>query len=108
MRRLDDRNGRWHSRVIRQISLNKVWVQGRGATERREMTLTTESGLHGQYVPIPVEKVRRQVAEYEASGGVKGETLEGRPVVILTSPTRRLRFARSPSRSDRLMVRNGE
>ncbi|MCW2653581.1 MAG: deazaflavin-dependent nitroreductase family protein, partial [Mycobacterium sp.] len=49
------------------------------------MTLTTESGLDGAYVPSPTESVRRQVADYEASGGVKGGTLEGRPVVILTS-----------------------
>jgi deazaflavin-dependent oxidoreductase (nitroreductase family) len=49
------------------------------------MTLTTESGLDGEYVPSPTESVRTQVADYEASGGVKGGTLEGRPVVILTS-----------------------
>jgi hypothetical protein len=46
------------------------------------MTLTTESGLDGEYVPSPTEGVRTQVADYEASGGVKGGTLEGRPVVI--------------------------
>jgi deazaflavin-dependent oxidoreductase (nitroreductase family) len=49
------------------------------------MTLTTESGLDGEYVPSPVERVRKQVADYEASGGVEGGTLEGRTVVILTS-----------------------
>ena len=49
------------------------------------MTLTTESGLDGEYMPSPTESVRTQVADYEASGGVKGGTLEGRPVVILTS-----------------------
>jgi len=49
------------------------------------MTLTTESGLDGEYVPSPVERVRKQVADYEASGGVEAGTLEGRPVVILTS-----------------------
>ena len=49
------------------------------------MTLTTESGLDGEYVPSPTESVRTQVADYEASGGVEGGTLEGRPVVILTS-----------------------
>jgi F420H(2)-dependent quinone reductase len=49
------------------------------------MPLTTESGLDGEYVPSPTESVRTQVADYEASGGVKGGTLEGRPVVILTS-----------------------
>jgi deazaflavin-dependent oxidoreductase (nitroreductase family) len=49
------------------------------------MTLTTERGLNGQYVPSPTESVRTQVADYETSGGVEGGTLEGRPVVILTS-----------------------
>ncbi|MCW2649249.1 MAG: deazaflavin-dependent nitroreductase family protein [Mycobacterium sp.] len=49
------------------------------------MTLTTESGLDGEYVPSPVERVRKQVADYEAGGGVEGRTVEGRPVVILTS-----------------------
>jgi len=38
--------------------------------------LTTESGLDGEYVPSPTESVRTQVADYEASGGVKGATLE--------------------------------
>jgi F420H(2)-dependent quinone reductase len=49
------------------------------------MTLIAESGLDGEYVPSPTESVRTQVADYEASGGVKGGTLEGRPVVIVTS-----------------------
>src|ERR1700694_1987155 len=49
------------------------------------MTLITESGLDGEYVPSPTESVRKQVADYEASGGVEGATLEGQPVVILTS-----------------------
>jgi deazaflavin-dependent oxidoreductase (nitroreductase family) len=49
------------------------------------MTLIAESGLDGAYVPSPTASVRTQVADYEASGGVKGATLEGRPVVILTS-----------------------
>ena len=45
----------------------------------------TGSGLDGRYVPSPSERVRTQVVDYEASGGVEGATLEGRPVVILTS-----------------------
>jgi deazaflavin-dependent oxidoreductase (nitroreductase family) len=49
------------------------------------MTLKTECGLDGKYVPSPVERIRRQVADYETSGGVDGATLEGRPVVILTT-----------------------
>jgi deazaflavin-dependent oxidoreductase (nitroreductase family) len=37
-----------------------------------------------EYVPSPSERVRVQVARYEATGGREGGTLEGRPVVILT------------------------
>ncbi|MGB7144183.1 MAG: nitroreductase/quinone reductase family protein [Mycobacterium sp.] len=44
-----------------------------------------DRGLDGEYVPKPAERVRKQVADYEASGGLEGATLEGRPVVILTS-----------------------
>jgi deazaflavin-dependent oxidoreductase (nitroreductase family) len=49
------------------------------------MNLIAESNLDGVYVPSPTESVRTQVADFEASGGVEGGTLEGRPVVILTS-----------------------
>jgi hypothetical protein len=42
------------------------------------MTLIAESGLDGEYLPSPLERIRTQVAEYEASGGVEGGTLEGR------------------------------
>ncbi|MEV0036206.1 nitroreductase/quinone reductase family protein [Streptomyces sp. NPDC050804] len=38
-----------------------------------------------EYEPSPSERVREQVARYEATGGREGGTLEGRPVVILTS-----------------------
>jgi F420H(2)-dependent quinone reductase len=37
------------------------------------------------YLPSPSERVRDQVARYEASNGAEGGTLEGRPVVILTT-----------------------
>ncbi|HZC91044.1 MAG TPA: nitroreductase/quinone reductase family protein [Mycobacterium sp.] len=37
------------------------------------------------YVPSPSEQVRNQVARYEASNGADGGTLEGKPVVILTT-----------------------
>jgi len=49
------------------------------------MTLNIEGGLDAEYVPSPVARVRKQVEDYEASGGVEGATLQGRPVVILTS-----------------------
>jgi deazaflavin-dependent oxidoreductase (nitroreductase family) len=51
------------------------------------MTPNTEwadSGLDGEYVASPLEHVRKQVADYEATAGVQGGTLEGRPVVIFT------------------------
>jgi F420H(2)-dependent quinone reductase len=37
------------------------------------------------YVPSPSERVSEQVAAYEASNGAEGGTLEGKPVVILTT-----------------------
>jgi deazaflavin-dependent oxidoreductase (nitroreductase family) len=45
----------------------------------------TERGFDGEYVPSPLERIRKQVADYEASGGTRGGTVEGAPVVILTS-----------------------
>jgi deazaflavin-dependent oxidoreductase (nitroreductase family) len=44
-----------------------------------------DSGLDGEYVPSPLERIRKQVADYEASAGTRGGTVEGAPVVILTS-----------------------
>jgi hypothetical protein len=37
------------------------------------------------YVPSPSERVRTQVALYEATGGAEGAIAYGLPVVILTS-----------------------
>jgi F420H(2)-dependent quinone reductase len=37
------------------------------------------------YVPSPSERVADQVARYEASDGADGGTLEGKPVVIMTT-----------------------
>jgi deazaflavin-dependent oxidoreductase (nitroreductase family) len=37
------------------------------------------------YEPSPVPRIRDQVALYEETGGTQGNTLEDRPVVILTS-----------------------
>src|ERR1700744_4878540 len=37
------------------------------------------------YLPSPSERVADQVARYEASDGVDGGTLEGKPVVIMTT-----------------------
>lgn len=41
--------------------------------------------LVGEYEPSPWEPVVDQVEQYEATGGKEGGTLEGKPVVILTS-----------------------
>ena len=44
-------------------------------------------GLEGEYEPSPAEWVRDQVAEYEASGGERANTLfdTGLPVIIITT-----------------------
>jgi deazaflavin-dependent oxidoreductase (nitroreductase family) len=41
--------------------------------------------LQGDYEPSPSEWVRNQVDEYESSGGTRGNTMRGKPVIILTS-----------------------
>jgi deazaflavin-dependent oxidoreductase (nitroreductase family) len=38
-----------------------------------------------EYSPSPTPHVRKQVAEYEASGGARGNTMRGRPVIILST-----------------------
>jgi F420H(2)-dependent quinone reductase len=41
--------------------------------------------LHGEYEPSASERARDQVDEYESSGGTRGTTMRGLPVVILTT-----------------------
>jgi deazaflavin-dependent oxidoreductase (nitroreductase family) len=41
--------------------------------------------LHGEYEPSPSRWVRDQVELYETSGGTKGTTMRGMPVIVLTS-----------------------
>jgi deazaflavin-dependent oxidoreductase (nitroreductase family) len=41
--------------------------------------------IEGEYEPSPADWVRNQVEEYESSGGTKGTTLRGMPVIILTT-----------------------
>jgi deazaflavin-dependent oxidoreductase (nitroreductase family) len=41
--------------------------------------------LHGEYEPSPSDRARKQVEEYESSGGTRGNTMIGLPVVILTT-----------------------
>jgi deazaflavin-dependent oxidoreductase (nitroreductase family) len=49
------------------------------------MSVDAASDLDGEYVPSPDDRARTQVADYETTDGVEGGTLEGKPVVILTS-----------------------
>jgi deazaflavin-dependent oxidoreductase (nitroreductase family) len=46
---------------------------------------TPGAGRGAQYVPSPSERVRDQVARYEATGGADGGELGGLPVIILTT-----------------------
>ncbi|PYG01897.1 deazaflavin-dependent oxidoreductase, nitroreductase family [Georgenia satyanarayanai] len=41
--------------------------------------------LEGEYAPSPSDRARKQAELYEMSNGQEGNTLGGRPVVILTS-----------------------
>jgi deazaflavin-dependent oxidoreductase (nitroreductase family) len=41
--------------------------------------------IEGEYEPSAADWVREQVEEYEGSGGTRGTTLRGMPVIILTS-----------------------
>lgn len=41
--------------------------------------------LQGEYEPSPAQWVREQVEEYENSGGTRGTTMRGVPVVVITS-----------------------
>jgi F420H(2)-dependent quinone reductase len=41
--------------------------------------------LEGEYEPSPAKWVRDQVELYESSGGTKGTTLRGLPVIVLTT-----------------------
>ena len=41
--------------------------------------------LIGEYEPSASERTRKQVEEYESSGGTQGTTMRGMPVVILTT-----------------------
>jgi hypothetical protein len=39
----------------------------------------------GEYAPSPSSRAAKQVELYESSGGTRGTTLMGKPVVILTT-----------------------
>ena len=55
------------------------------ATTGARDTGSAEPGRGAQYVPSPSERVRDQVARYEATGGADGGELGGLPVIILTT-----------------------
>jgi deazaflavin-dependent oxidoreductase (nitroreductase family) len=54
------------------------------ATEPRDKG-SAGAGRGAEYVPSPSERVRDQVALYEATGGVEGGEQGGLPVIILTT-----------------------
>ncbi|WP_107655197.1 nitroreductase family deazaflavin-dependent oxidoreductase [Nocardia suismassiliense] len=41
--------------------------------------------LTGEYEPSPSAQARQQVETYENSGGTKGTTMQGKPVILLTT-----------------------
>ncbi|WP_063727402.1 nitroreductase family deazaflavin-dependent oxidoreductase [Streptomyces sp. RTd22] len=41
--------------------------------------------LQGEYEPSPTQWVRNQVEQIESSGGTKGTTMRGMPVILLTT-----------------------
>ena len=41
--------------------------------------------LTGEYAPSPSDWAREQAELYESSGGTEGTTLQGRPVIVLTT-----------------------
>jgi len=41
--------------------------------------------LEGEYEPSPTDWVRKQVEQIESSGGTKGMTMRGMPVILLTT-----------------------
>jgi F420H(2)-dependent quinone reductase len=55
------------------------------ATASPPGTGSAGKGTGPEYAPSPSERVRDQVARYEATGGVEGGELGGLPVIILTT-----------------------
>lgn len=51
----------------------------------RRAALNGDMPLIGEYEPSPAKWVRDQVEQYEGSGGTRGTTLRGMPVVVLTT-----------------------
>jgi len=47
--------------------------------------MTGTMALNGEYEPSAQQYVRDQVEQYESSGGTEGNTMKGKPVIILTT-----------------------
>jgi deazaflavin-dependent oxidoreductase (nitroreductase family) len=60
-------------------------MQSVNTPDDRQHRAGAQDLFEGRYEPSPVPRVRDQVALYEATGGAEGNTLEDRPVVILTT-----------------------
>ncbi len=41
--------------------------------------------LHGEYAPSTSDWAREQAERYEATGGTEANTLQGRPIIVLTT-----------------------
>lgn len=41
--------------------------------------------LQGDYAPSPAKWARDQVEEFEASNGARGNTMQGKPIIVLTT-----------------------
>lgn len=41
--------------------------------------------IEGEYAPSPATWVRQQVAKFEETNGAKGNTIQGRPIVVITT-----------------------
>nr|WP_245716787.1 nitroreductase family deazaflavin-dependent oxidoreductase [Nocardia mikamii] len=60
---------------------------------------------HADYVPSPIDRVRTQVDRYETTGGREGGTLDGRPVIILTTKGARTGHLR---KNPVMRIKNGD
>ena len=58
---------------------------GRAGNVTRSGGVGTDVPLAGEYAPSPSDRSRLQVEEFEASGGTRGNTLRGVPIIVLTS-----------------------
>ena len=55
------------------------------ATTARPVAYLGAMPLQGEYEPSPSDWARKQAERYEASGGTQATTVQGKPVVVLTT-----------------------